>query len=116
MHFHWELVYFDLDALQMVLKLTHGTRRCLAMHVFDTAHLHDWKVGDLIAIDPGNLSREREIEKQMGVQMSEDDYTLYNQRTGGKAPIRKNDWEVEGTTVWLNELIAKGLVNCETRA
>jgi len=116
MEFHWELVYFDLDALQMVLKLRHGTRRCLARHIFDTAHLDDWKVGDLIAIDPERLSMEREIEKQMGMPMSEDDYTLYNQRTGGKAPIRKNEWEVEGTTGWLNELIAKGLVNCKAWA
>jgi hypothetical protein len=108
----WVIVYINLDADQLVLKLTHGSRRCMAMHIFDRAQMHDWKVGDLVAIDPGDLSMGREIEKQMGMRMSEDDYTLYNQRTGGKALSRKNDWEVEKTSVWLKELIAKGLVDC----
>jgi hypothetical protein len=112
MNYEWEIVYINLDADQLVLKLTYGSRHCIAMHIFDRAYLHDWKVGDLIAVDPGDLSMGREIQKQMGMRMSEDDYTLYNQRTGGKAPIRKNDWEVEPTTVWVSELIAKGLVDC----
>jgi hypothetical protein len=112
MDYEWAIVYIDLNVDQLVMKLTHGSHRCIAMHIFDQAHLHDWKVGDLVAIDPGSLSRDREIEKQMGMRMSEDDYTLYNQRTGGKAPSRKNDWEIENTSVWLKELIAKGLVDC----
>jgi hypothetical protein len=112
MNYEWEIVYIDLDADQLVLKLTHGDRRLAAMHIFDRAYLHDWRVGDLIAIDPGDLSRGREIEKQMGMPLSEDDYKLYNQRTSGKAVSRKNDWEVEKTSVWLKELVAKGLVSC----
>jgi hypothetical protein len=112
MNYEWEIVYIDPDADQLVLKLMHGTRRCIAMHVFDRAYLHDWKKGDLIAIDHGDLSMDREIQKTMGMPMSEDDYTMYNQRTGGKAVSRKNDWEVEKTSVWLKELVAKGLVDC----
>jgi hypothetical protein len=112
MNYEWEIIYIDLNADQLVLKLTHGSRRCTAMHIFDRAYLHDWAVGDLVAIHPGDLGMTREIEKTMGMQMSEDDYTMYNRRTGGKAVSRKNDWEVEKTSVWLKELRAKGLVDC----
>jgi len=112
MNYEWEIVYINLDADQLVLKLTYGTRRCMAMHIFERAQMHDWKVDDLVAIDPGDLSMGREIEKQMGMRMSEDDYTLHNQRTGGKALSRKNDWEVEKASDWLKELIAKGVVDC----
>src|SRR6202030_3260786 len=104
MNYEWEIIYINLDADQLVVKLAHGSRGCMAMHIFDRAQMHDWKVGDLVAIDPGDLSMGREIEKQMEMRMSEDDYTLYNQRTGGKALSRKNDWEVEKTSVWLKEL------------
>ncbi|HXB99510.1 MAG TPA: hypothetical protein VNU74_03875 [Terriglobales bacterium] len=110
--YEWEIIYLDLDADQLVMKLTYGTRRCIAMHIFDRAYLHDWKVGDRVAVDAGDLSLSREIEKNMGMKMSEDDYALYNQRTSGKALSRKNDWEVEKTSVWLKELIEKGLVDC----
>jgi hypothetical protein len=65
------------------------------MIIFDTAHYYGWKTGDHVAIDPGPMSPSREIEKNMGMQMSEEDYTLFNQRTGGKAISRKNDWEVK---------------------
>jgi hypothetical protein len=108
----WEIAYIGLDADQLVLKLAHGTRRCIALHIFDRAQMHDWQVGDLIAMDPGDLGMGREIEKQTGMPLSEDDYTLHNQRTGGKAVSRKNDWEVEKPPDWLGELIAKGLVDC----
>jgi hypothetical protein len=112
MNYEWEIIYIDLDADQLVLKLTHGGRRCAAMHILDRAYLHDWAVGDLVAIDSGDLSSRRETEKIAGMQISEDDYTMYNQRTGGKAVSRKNDWEVEKTSGWLKELVAKGLVDC----
>jgi hypothetical protein len=112
MNYEWEILYINLDADQLVMKLTHGGRRCIAMHIFDRAQLHNWKAGDLVAIDPGDLSRTREIEKEVGMRMSEDDYTMYNRRTSGKALSRKNDWEVEKTSDWLKELIAKGLVDC----
>jgi hypothetical protein len=112
MNYEWEIIYIDLDADQLVLKLTWGSRHCTAMHIFDRAYLHDWKVGDLVAIDHGDLSNARQQQKESGVPLSEDDYTMYNQRTRGNAVSRKNDWEVEKTAVWLKELVDKGLVNC----
>jgi len=51
--------------------------------------------GGHVAIDPGPMSRSREIEKSMGIPLSEEDYTLFNKRTGGKAISRKNDWEIK---------------------
>jgi hypothetical protein len=112
MKYDWEIAYIDLDADQLVLKLTYGSRRCMAMHIFERAHMHDWRKGDLVASDPGDLSVGRVIQEEMGVQMREDDYTLYNQRTGGKGLSRKEDWKVEKADDWVKELVAKGLVDC----
>ena len=81
------------------------------MIIFDTAHLHDWKLCDSIAMDVGSLSPQREMEKMAGLRMSEDDYTLHNQRTGGKPLIRKNDYECEDAFAWLKQLEAQGLIS-----
>jgi len=95
MQYEWEIVGIDLDAPECHLRLLSQTNpRTIRMFIFDTADYHDWKVGDRIAIDNGPMDRTREIEKAMGMRLSEEDYTLYNERTGGKAISRKNDWEV----------------------
>lgn len=112
MNYEWEIAYIDLDADQLVLKLTHGSRRCMAMHIFERAHMHDWRKDDRVASNPGDLSPGRAIQEQMGVSMPEDNYTLYNQRTGGKGLSRKNDWKVEKASDWLKELVDKGLADC----
>jgi hypothetical protein len=112
MDYEWEIAYIDLDADQLVLKLTHGTRRCMAMHIFDRAQMHDWRKGDLVYSDLGAMNPSREVQQSAGVPMNEEDYTLTNKRTGGKALSRKNDWEVEKASDWLKELITKGLVDC----
>jgi hypothetical protein len=94
--YEWEIARIDLDALECELRLlSPHNPRTMCMCIFDTAHYHDWKVGDHIAVDPGPMSRAREIEKAMGTRMSEEDYTLFNKRTCGRAISRKNDWEVE---------------------
>ena len=96
MDYEWEIVRIDLDALECELRLLSPINpRTIRMFVFDTAHYHDWKIGDHVAIDPGPMSRSREIEKSMGIPLSEEDYTLFNKRTGGKAISRKNDWEIK---------------------
>lgn len=110
MNFEWEIAYIDLDALQLVLRLTHGSKRTIPMIIFDTGHMHDWRVGDRIDANPGSMSPYREIQKTMGMRMSEEDYILTNQRTGGKAVIRKNDYECEDAHAWLAELEDRGLV------
>ncbi len=112
MNYPWEIAYLDLDATQLVLKLTYGSHRCLPMIIFDIAHLHNWKLGDRIAITMGEMSPWRQVQKDAGVSMDEEDYTLFNQRTGGRAPVRKNDFECEDAFAWLRELVAKGLVDC----
>lgn len=96
MNYQWEIVSIDLDALECHLRLLPPSNpRTIRMWVFDTADYHNWRVGDHVAIDPGPMDRGREIEKAMGMPLSEEDYTLFNERTGGKAVSRKNDWEVE---------------------
>ena len=74
------------------------------MIVFDIAHFYDWRLGDRIAVDPGEMSPLREVQKKTGVPISEEDYTLFNERTGGRAVIRKNDYECEDAFAWLREL------------
>ncbi len=96
MEYEWEIVRIDLDALECELRLLSPTNpRTIRMFIFDTAHYHGWKIGDHVKIDPGAMSRDREVEKAEGARLSEEDYTLFNQRTGGKAISRKNDWEVK---------------------
>jgi hypothetical protein len=46
----------------------------------------------------------------MEMPLSEDDYILTNQRTGTKANIRKNDFEIEAAWKWLRELQTAGKV------
>jgi hypothetical protein len=110
MNFEWEIDYLNLDDLQLVLRLTYGSKRTIPMIIFDTGQMQSWKVGDRIDSNPGPMSKHREIQKQMGVTMSEEDYILTNQRTGGQAVIRKNDYECEDAHAWLAELKKKGLV------
>jgi hypothetical protein len=110
MDFEWEIAYINLDDLQLVLRLTHGTKRMIPMIIFDTGQMHDWKVGDRIDSNPGTMSQHRQMQKDMGMKMSEEDYTLTNQRTEGAALIRKNDYECEDAFVWMKELQDKGLI------
>ena len=100
----------DLDNLQLVLRLSYGSRHPIPMIIFDTAHFHDWRKGDRIAVDTGEMSPSREMQKKMGLPMSEEDYTLFNERTGGKAIIRKNDYECEDAFAWLKGLESKDLI------
>jgi hypothetical protein len=58
----------------------------------------------------GPMNPIRDVQKKFGVRMSEEDYTLTNERTGGTAVIRKNDYECEDAFAWLKELQEKGLV------
>jgi hypothetical protein len=93
--YEWEIERIDLDELEVDLRLLSPTNpRTIHLIPFDIADYHDWKVGDHVAIDAGPMSPNREIQKSMGMRMSEEDYTLFNKRTGGKAISRKNDWEV----------------------
>jgi len=115
MDYEWEIVYINLDDLQLVLRLSCGTRRLIPMVIFDTAHFHDWKLGDHIAVDGGDMSGNRDVQKQLGMSVSEDDYTLFNKRTRGKAIVRKNDYECENAFAWLKELKDKGLIPPETK-
>lgn len=101
----WEVVYIDLDALQLVLRHRVGDGRLMPMIIFDTADYHNWKVGDRVDVNPGPMSPVREIQKQMGMTMSEEDYTIKNLRTGASVQIRKNDYEVENAFDWLHQLI-----------
>ncbi len=103
MVYKWEIYYLDLDNLQLVLRLTYGSRHLIPMIIFDTAHFHDWRLGDRIAVDTGEMTPMRELQKKMGLPMSEEDYTLFNERTGGKAIIRKIDCECEDAFAWLKE-------------
>ena len=94
--YEWEIESIDLDGCECHLRLRSPSNpRRIRMHIFDTAHYYGWKVGDRVAIDPGPMSIHREIQKDMGTPLDEEDYTLFNQRTGGKAVSRKNDWEVK---------------------
>jgi hypothetical protein len=52
------------------------------------------------------MSRYRQIQKNMGRKINDEDYILTNQRTRGTAVIRKNDYEREDAFVWM-----KGLKN-----
>jgi hypothetical protein len=111
MDFEWEIAYINLDELQLVLRLRYGSKHTIPMIIFDTGQMHDWRVGDPVDADPGPMSPYRQIQKDMGKRMSEEDYILTNQRTGGTAVIRKNDYECEDAFAWMNELKAKGLVD-----
>ena len=94
--YEWEIERIDLDGLECHLRLLHSVNpRIIRIIIFDTAHFYGWKEGDHVAIDPGRMSQTREIQKTMGMRMSEEDYTLFNKRTGGQAISRKNDWEVK---------------------
>jgi hypothetical protein len=110
MKFEWEIAYIDLNELQLVLRSPKG--RCSPMIPFDTAEFHDWQVGDKIAVDHGDISNARQRQKTMGVSLSEDNYLLYNERKGGKAVVRKNDYEVENAFDWLKTLVTDGKVCC----
>ena len=109
MDYEWEIAYIDLDALQLVLRLTHGSKRLIPMIIFDTGQMYGWKLGDRIDVTMTGMSPHREMQKTMGLPMSEEDYVLTNQRTGGRAVIRKNDYECENAWTWLKELQSKGL-------
>src|SRR5262249_11056132 len=100
----------DLDALRLVLRLTYGSKHNIPVIIFDRGQMETWQIGDRIDMNPGAMSRAREIEKAMGMRMSEEDYTLTNQRTGGTAVSRKNDYEYENAHAWLKELEDRGLI------
>jgi hypothetical protein len=86
--YEWEIERIDLDALEVDLRLLSPINpRTIHMITFDIADYHDWNIGDHVAIDPGPMSQTREIEKAMGMRMSEEDYTLFNKRTGESVPI-----------------------------
>lgn len=51
-----------------------------------------------------------DVQKKMRMRISEKDYTLTNQRTGGQAVIRESDYEREDAFAWLKERQTKGLV------
>jgi hypothetical protein len=110
--FEWEIEYMDMDACQMVLRLNYGTRRRIPIPIFDTGELFGWEVGDMVAME-GAPQPHREVEKAMGLPLSEDDYTLTNQRTGKTATVRFNDYEVEGDKAWdwLKDLESRGVLN-----
>jgi hypothetical protein len=80
------------------------------MIIFDTGQMHDWKVGDGIDADLGAMNPFRQMQKNHGIPMDEEDYILTNERTGGTAVIRKNDYECEDAHAWLKDLHTKGLV------
>jgi hypothetical protein len=101
--FEWEIEYVDLDACQMVLRLDHGARRRIPIQIFDTGELFGWELGDLIAME-GAPCPHREMEKAMGTPLSEDNYTLTNQKTGKTATVRFNDYEVDDAWAWLKDL------------
>jgi hypothetical protein len=82
----------------------------IPVFIFDREQMETWEIGDRIDMNPGAMSRAREIEKSMGMRISEEDYTLTNQRTGGTAVSRKNDYEYENAHAWLKELEDQGLV------
>lgn len=107
MKYEWEIVYLDDEKL--ALRINHGTRRLIPMIIFDSADMFEWKKGDLIAIE-SKPDGHREIEKATGISLSEDDYILHNQRTQGKATIRKNDYEHEDAWKWLRELQERNVV------
>ncbi len=76
MNYEREIAYINLDDLQLVLRLTSGSKSLTPMHIFDTGEMEGWQVGDRIAVDVGAMSFGREIQKRMGVRLSEEDYTL----------------------------------------
>jgi hypothetical protein len=110
MKFKWQIAYIDLDALQLVLRLRFGSKHTIPMIIFDTGQIHDWKVGDCVDVNPGPMSPIRQLQKNHGVPMDEEDYILTNERTGGTAMIRKNDYECEDAQAWLKDLHRRGLV------
>lgn len=109
--FEWKIEHMDMDACMMALRLNHGTRRRIPIPIFDTGELFGWDVGDLVAIE-GAPRPHREMEKAMGLPLSEDDYTLTIQRTGKSATVRFNDYEVEGDSAWewLKDLEKRGIL------
>lgn len=95
--YEWEIERINLDALELDLRLLSPHPRTIRIIIFDTAHYHDWKIGDHVAIYVGfgPKTQLRRIQENMGIPLAEEDYTLFNQRTGGKAISRKNDWNVK---------------------
>ncbi|HTR24757.1 MAG TPA: hypothetical protein VMI10_12300 [Terriglobales bacterium] len=81
----------------MDLRLASRHTQTIHIITFDIADYHNWKKGDRVAINPniGPISRLREIQAAAGIDTEEEDYTLVNQRTGGRAISRKKDWEVK---------------------
>lgn len=108
--FDWEIAYIDLDESRLVLRLTQTSWWLIPMIIFDACQMQGWAKGDTIASDPGPLSSVRDMQRKMGLPMSEEDYTLTNKRTRGSALIRKDDYECEDALVWLKGLQANGLV------
>lgn len=109
-NFEWEIEYIDLDDCRMVFRLNHGTRRRIPILIFDTGQLHGWSVGDLVAMD-GAPQPQREMKKAMGMPLSEDNYTLTNQRLQQTATVRFNDYEVgDNAWDWLKDLEARGIL------
>jgi len=106
MTYDWEVAYVDDEKL----VLRHARDKHFApMIVCDSAQMYGWKVGDPIRVD-GALHPRRELQKQMGLPLSEDDYILHNQHTETRANIRKNDFEHEDAWEWLKELQDEGKV------
>ena len=110
-NFEWEIEYVDLDAYMMALRLNHGTRRRIPIPIFDTGEQLGWQVGDLLAME-GGPQPHREVEKAMGLPLSEDNYTLTNQRLQKTAKVRFNDYEVPGDNAWdwLKDLEKRGIL------
>jgi hypothetical protein len=106
MNCDWEVAY--LDDQKLVLRHLRG-KRLSPMIVFDYAEMDGWLDGDVICVD-GTLHPARQTQKSMGMPLGEDDYILTNQRTGTKAHVRKNDFDVENAWKWLDELKQQGKV------
>lgn len=108
--FEWEIEYIDLDGCRMVFRLNHGTRRRIPILIFDIGELFGWSIGDLVAME-GAPKPHREMDKAMGLPLSEDNYTLTNQKLQKMATVRFNDYEVgDNAWDWLKDLEKRGIL------
>ena len=106
MEYEWQVAYIDNGKL--ALRLTHGSRRLIPMIISESASTDGWRVGDLISVE-GERDEHREIQKAMGLPLSNDDvYRLHHKNSGGVAISRKNDYEREDAHAWLADLVERG--------
>lgn len=106
MQYEWEVAYIDNG--KIALRLNHGSRRLIPMIISESASTDGWKVGDLIAIE-GGRDEHREIQKAMGLPLSNDVYKLHHKNSGAIAISRKNDYEHEDAHAWLEAVKRGGL-------